>query len=188
MIKLRNFPIYKLTVGGAVVGALRVDRVIPTPRGVELHFGNVGFVPIEIPGLESQAVMGSYLVISGDGEFCVLSRSAFNEAADAPLNLTFGGALDAMKLGYRVTRSGWNGKDMWLSLSGRGPRWTAADAFWSENNRDYARDHGGGARVLPCITMKTADGDILMGWLASQTDMLASDWQIYDDPVSGPVF
>ena len=38
MIKLRNFPIYKLAVGGAVVGALRIDRVIPTPRGVELHF------------------------------------------------------------------------------------------------------------------------------------------------------
>jgi len=26
--------------------------------------------------------------------------------------------------------------------------------------------------------MKTATGEILMGWLASQTDMLADDWTI----------
>lgn len=35
-----------------------------------------------------------------------------------------------------------------------------------------------GTKVLPCITMKTADNAILMGWLASQTDMLAEDWAI----------
>jgi len=28
--------------------------------------------------------------------------------------------------------------------------------------------------------MKTATGEILMGWLASQTDMLAEDWLILD--------
>jgi hypothetical protein len=30
--------------------------------------------------------------------------------------------------------------------------------------------------VLPYIIMKTADDKILMGWLASQSDMLAEDW------------
>jgi hypothetical protein len=29
--------------------------------------------------------------------------------------------------------------------------------------------------------MKTATGEILMGWLASQTDMLAEDWAIVGD-------
>ena len=43
---------------------------------------------------------------------------------------------------------------------------------------EYARKNGGSAVVLPCITMKTATGEILMGWLASQTDMLAEDWSV----------
>ncbi len=33
---------------------------------------------------------------------------------------------------------------------------------------------------LSCITMKTATGEILMGWLASQTDMLAEDWTLVE--------
>jgi hypothetical protein len=45
-------------------------------------------------------------------------------------------------------------------------------------NKAYAQENGGNATVLPCITMKTATGEILMGWLASQTDLLADDWGI----------
>lgn len=32
--------------------------------------------------------------------------------------------------------------------------------------------------ILPHIDMYTAQGDMLPGWLASQTNMLAEDWQI----------
>jgi hypothetical protein len=36
--------------------------------------------------------------------------------------------------------------------------------------------------VLPAITMKTVNAQgrvgILMGWLASQTDMLSDDWEV----------
>jgi hypothetical protein len=35
-------------------------------------------------------------------------------------------------------------------------------------------------QVLPCIIMKTATDEILMGWLASQTDILAEDWLIVE--------
>lgn len=94
--------------------------------------------------------------------------------------LTFGLAIEALKRGDKVARAGWNGKGMWLSLSGPSPyRSIPADAFWSKNNADYARGTiDGCANVLPCITMKTAAGEILMGWLASQTDMLAEDWMV----------
>lgn len=97
--------------------------------------------------------------------------------------MDFGDALRALKAGEKVARAGWNGKGMWLSLSCEGgslarARSIPAQAFWSENNRRYAEDNGGYATVLPCITMKTATGEILMGWLASQTDMLAEDWGI----------
>lgn len=101
--------------------------------------------------------------------------------------MTFGMALDLMKAGSRVARMGWNGKGMWLSLSCNqggdafaGTREIAAENFWSNNNSEYARQNGGSAVVLPCITMKTATGEILMGWLASQSDMLAEDWRIVE--------
>lgn len=70
--------------------------------------------------------------------------------------LCFGDAIFKLKLGARVSRAGWNGKNMWLSLQ-------VPDA----NSK----------MSLPYIYMKTACGN-LVPWLASQTDMLAEDWQI----------
>jgi len=88
---------------------------------------------------------------------------------------TFSQALQMLKSGQRVARAGWNGKNMWLAYS-PGFKSLAADKFWCEHNRKYAEENGGIADVLPCITMKTATGEILIGWLASQSDMLANDW------------
>lgn len=84
--------------------------------------------------------------------------------------MDFGDAIRAMKAGKRVTRSGWNGKRMWVCLI---------------ETRDYAvvtRPHGEEVTVkkdslLPFIAMKTAQAN-LVPWTASQTDMLADDWQI----------
>ena len=92
-------------------------------------------------------------------------------------SLDFSEALNWLKAGKRIQRAGWNGKDMWLALS---PGVTAlpAEKFWAGPNRSYAEGRGGAADVLPCITMKTATGEILMGWLASQSDMLAEDWRV----------
>lgn len=33
-------------------------------------------------------------------------------------------------------------------------------------------------RLLPHIDMRAADGSMVIGWLASQTDMLADDWLV----------
>lgn len=90
-----------------------------------------------------------------------------------------GWAVKQLKDGAKVRRSGWKGKGMWLSLSGPvGARDVPAIGFWSENNAAYAVEQGGSAKVLPCVTMKTATGEILMGWLCSQTDLLATDWEL----------
>lgn len=103
------------------------------------------------------------------------------DAAYRPTNgMNFGLAIEALKLGKRVARAGWNGKGMWLALSCGETREIEAASFWSEHNRDHAIAQGGKAKVLPSITMKTATGEILMGWLASQTDMLADDWSIVE--------
>lgn len=90
-----------------------------------------------------------------------------------PRDMTFSGALAAMKLGYKVARKGWNGKGMYL--------WLLPAA---EVKRDWCRDPRlleamGDRDVLPClgsIRMFTATKEVLTGWLASQTDMLAEDW------------
>lgn len=89
---------------------------------------------------------------------------------------SFGWAIKQIQNGSRVARHGWNGKGMWIAYS-PGSLSLPADSFWSPANQEYARHSGGYATVLPCITMKTATGEILMGWLASQTDMLATDWE-----------
>ena len=90
-----------------------------------------------------------------------------------------GWAVKQMQDGRKVRRAGWNGKGMWIALSGTdGVRDIPTASFWSPANRAYAESQGGSAKVLPCITMKTATGEILMGWLASQTDLLAGDWEI----------
>jgi len=107
-------------------------------------------------------------------------KAQFDAAYRETSGLTFGLALEMLKNGAKVARAGWNGKGMWLSLSGPlEGRTISHDKFWSAHNAVYAYDQPNSeATVLPCITMKTATGEILMGWLASQTDMLAEDWQV----------
>lgn len=89
--------------------------------------------------------------------------------------LTFSQALDYMKEGERVARTGWNGKDMWIALGGT-PVVLEAEKFWNKHSRAFAEKNGGSATVDPYIIMKTAQGSIQMGWLASQADLLANDW------------
>jgi len=101
-----------------------------------------------------------------------------NAYQDQTKGMNFGHAIEAMKMGAKVARAGWNGKGMWIALSGapKTCRSVPADDFWSKHGRDFALSQGGYAGVLPCFIMKTASNEILMGWLASQTDMLAEDW------------
>lgn len=69
-----------------------------------------------------------------------------------------GFAVASMRLGGRVARRGWNGKGMWLGLQ-------LPDA----NSK----------MGLPYVYMSTVDGK-LVPWLASQTDLLANDWEIIE--------
>lgn len=90
--------------------------------------------------------------------------------------MNFGEALQALKDGERVRRSGWNGKGMWLALQ-------SGSTITPEQARGGAAkgraDEGAEAiSILPHIDMRAADGSIVVGWLASQTDMLSDDWEI----------
>lgn len=85
---------------------------------------------------------------------------------------SFGWALEHMKCGKRVMRAGWNGKGMWLLLVHPEDVRTCSDFWGEEVNADPPC-------LLPWIGMKTADYRFVP-WLASQTDMLAEDWEIIE--------
>lgn len=89
----------------------------------------------------------------------------------------FGIALRHLKDGKRVARKGWNGKGMWLALT---PGSTIQDTFARSGAVKAQVDHEGVEEVviLPHIDMRSADGSIVIGWLASQTDMLSEDWEL----------
>lgn len=93
--------------------------------------------------------------------------------------MNFGDALMALKRGEKVCRSGWNGKGMFLFLlpAGTIPKTAIHDPKLREVLDGNGRDS---FDALPSIRMKTADGKILTGWLASQSDMFAEDWQIVE--------
>lgn len=78
--------------------------------------------------------------------------------------MNFGEALAALKLGKRISRSGWNGKGMWIVLI-------------DPDNATYTNATGWFV-MQPCIGMKTADNKMQPGWLASQMDLLAEDWEV----------
>ena len=114
-------------------------------------------------------------------------KDVFEQAyQDQTRGMHFGHAIEAMKRGAKVARAGWNGKGMWIALSSapKTCRSVPAEQFWSAHGKAFALSQGGHAGVLPCFIMKTASDEILMGWLASQTDMLAEDWVVITEPMS----
>ena len=105
-------------------------------------------------------------------------KAQFEQAYRETSGMPFGLAIEALKKGLRVARAGWNGKGMWLALqpgsviSPEQARGGAAKGRADEGATSIA--------ILPHIDMCAADGAVVIGWLASQTDMLADDWQIVE--------
>ncbi len=89
--------------------------------------------------------------------------------------MDFSEALTGLKAGKRVSRTGWNGKGMWLVL-------TTPERSVAVSVRDLLdlQRLSPGCELLPWIGMKTADNKFVP-WLASQTDILAGDWGIVND-------
>lgn len=96
----------------------------------------------------------------------------------------FDRAINCIKNGLKVARTGWNGKGMWVAL-------TPGSSFHAERAKPgHAAKHRANEmdphgphmiELLPHIDMRAADGSMVIGWLASQTDLLAEDWVIVED-------
>ena len=105
-----------------------------------------------------------YHVVYEDGYFSWSPKKVFELAYRRIDDMTFGLAIEALKKGYKVARSGWNGKDMWLELQvpDEHSKMTLPYIYL---NYPKGEAHPTGARVP---------------WLASQTDVLSEDWMIID--------
>lgn len=89
-------------------------------------------------------------------------------------NLDFGDALERLKAGDRVTRAGWNVKGMWLVLVPGSTITVTAGRPLGDAAPELV---GQAVQYRPHIDMKTVDDEIVP-WVASQTDILAEDWEI----------
>ncbi|MEX3713535.1 DUF2829 domain-containing protein [Cytobacillus horneckiae] len=87
--------------------------------------------------------------------------------------MDFGKALIALKEGKKVARKGWNGKGMWIALM---------PALFLDKDiiNGRTKKHIGEGKDLdsqPYLVMWTAAQQWQPGWLASQADLLAEDWE-----------
>lgn len=130
-----------------------------------------------VPANENPKDKG-YIVKYPDGYVSWCPKAQF-EAAGRPVDgMTFGMAIEAMKQGKKVARAGWNGKGMYVWIM---PGSTVKDCKTITDPHLKAIDEAEGEiRFLGSVRMRTATGDVLTGWLASQTDMLSDDWVIVD--------
>lgn len=80
------------------------------------------------------------------------------EVNEGAKKMNFGQAIEELKKGYRIYRTGWNGKCMWLGLQ------------IPDNNSKMSH---------PYVYMSDVVGK-LFPWNPNNLDMLATDWQISD--------
>ena len=135
--------------------------------------------------------ISDYLVMERNGKVYAVEETDFKELYrgnepcecepdndDWKRNRSFSTALDWLKKGKKVARKGWNGKGMYIWLV---PEATVPKEWIKDKGLLEAIGENESMECLGFIRMKTADGRILSGWLASQTDMLSEDWEIYEE-------
>lgn len=89
--------------------------------------------------------------------------------------LSFSRALELLKEGSRLRRAGWNGKGMYIVMMHGYPYGIPANPSTAAA---HGLSEGDEVKVRPYIVMKDAQGMLVPGWLASQTDLLADDWEL----------
>lgn len=90
-------------------------------------------------------------------------------------NVSFGEVINGLQLGYKASRKGWNGKGMFIYLTKGQTLTKAGDEVPNSIIEEF-----GMCEINDHIDMKAADNSIVVGWLASQIDMLSNDWEIFE--------
>ena len=187
-----------------------LDRDIAGIQGREtdgsayLYFEVGGYTPIKVPFAyvdKHNPKAGGYYVVYEDGYKSWSPAEAFengyskvsrpnnesDKSTTEPLEeksgLSFGQAIEALNAGIRVSREGWNGKGMFVFQR---PGDTLDQDFihkvksLPESTKAFLVNQNKDIEFTPYLCMWDADGKIINGWLASQSDMLAEDWYVLD--------
>jgi hypothetical protein len=129
------------------------------------------------------AVLKQFVYLYDDGK-CLVEysnrarlRTAFTAAELANVNISkyekvrlmnFGQAIEKLKAGKSVKREGWNGKDQYVYM--------ITGKELSKGLKYGYGEYEGEPEFVSVLAMKTTANQIQVGWLATQTDMLAKDW------------
>ncbi len=92
-------------------------------------------------------------------------KAIFENSYKETDGLTFGLALEALKLGHSVARKGWNGKGIFIQLQLPDNQSKMTSPYIFIDTTGLQTDNENAPKSL-------------VPWLASQTDMLAEDWVI----------
>ncbi len=84
--------------------------------------------------------------------------------------MDFGRALVAIKNGKKAKRKGWNGKEQYIQLA-QNISYQSMDGEVINCNHENI-----GNKAIAFV----GTSGVQMGWLASQADMLADDWEIVE--------
>lgn len=112
-----------------------------------------------------------YKVRYPDGYESWSPKDVFEEAYRPTDCMSFGLAIEAMKKGKKVARRGWNGHNQHIELATRISYMTSEGVFVNVEHEAI-----GNKAIAFCGT-----SGVQMGWLASQADMLADDWEIVEE-------
>ncbi len=100
-------------------------------------------------------------------------KEQFDKAYRLTTGMTFGLAIEALKLGKRVARAGWNGAGQFVYL-------VPASSYPAQTG--IANAYFGADAMVPYrayLALKTAQGDVAT-WAPSCSDALAEDWCVVE--------
>ncbi|MBQ2920118.1 MAG: DUF2829 domain-containing protein [Oscillospiraceae bacterium] len=120
-------------------------------------------------GLTWEAEEG-YKVVYEGGHESWSPRDVFEAAYRRTDGMNFGLAIEAAKMGKKISRAGWNGEGQYVEL-GHNFGYSTTDG-----TSDYAIHQDIGSTALVFVGTRGRQ----VGWLASQADMLADDWYIVE--------
>ena len=111
-----------------------------------------------------------YKVVYPDGYESWSPKDVFEASYRETSGMSFGLAIEAAKMGKKIARAGWNGKNQYVELA-------SCISYKNSAGEIVNVEHDAiGNKALAFV----GTSGVQMGWLASQADMLADDWHIVE--------
>ena len=95
--------------------------------------------------------------------------------------MRFGEAIECARNGKKIAREGWNGKNMYVYMTkGRTiPTYVWEVRMPSQELTEVEKERGD-VIINAHLDMMNAQGTRIIGWSATQSDMLADDWYVVE--------